>query len=86
MRACHLRDAFFVADGAGIIILRPPTNHLFRMRLQHTKLPFLALLALVLASVSAPAQNRVLDLDGTGDYVSLPPAGFTNFHQATIKA
>jgi signal transduction histidine kinase/CheY-like chemotaxis protein/ligand-binding sensor domain-containing protein len=32
------------------------------------------------------APNRVLDLDGTGDHVRLPSAGFTNFHQATIEA
>ena len=32
------------------------------------------------------APNRVLDLDGRGDWVELPPAGFTNFHQATIEA
>ena len=34
----------------------------------------------------APPSNRVLDLDGTGDFVRLPPAGFTNFQQATIEA
>jgi signal transduction histidine kinase/CheY-like chemotaxis protein/ligand-binding sensor domain-containing protein len=34
----------------------------------------------------APPPNRVLDLDGSGDYVTLPPAGFTNFNQATIEA
>jgi len=34
----------------------------------------------------APPPNRVLDLDGTGDYVRLAQAGFTNFHQATIEA
>src|SRR5258708_24970183 len=34
----------------------------------------------------APSPNRVLDLDGTGDYVRLPAAGYTNFHQATIEA
>ena len=30
--------------------------------------------------------SRVLELDGAGDYVRLPPAGFTNFHQSTIEA
>jgi len=39
-----------------------------------------------LHSQPAPPPNRVLDLDGAGDYVRLPPAGFTNFHQATIEA
>ena len=34
----------------------------------------------------APPPNRVLDLDGRGDWARLPPAGFTNFHQATIEA
>jgi hypothetical protein len=38
-----------------------------------------------MATAQAPA-NRVLDLDGNGDWVRLPPAGFTNFHQATIEA
>ena len=40
-----------------------------------------------IALVGQPAiPNRVLDLDGTGDYVRLPPGGFTNLHQATIEA
>jgi len=39
-----------------------------------------------LRSQPTPPPNHVLDLDGQGDYVSLPPAGFTNFHQATIEA
>jgi signal transduction histidine kinase/CheY-like chemotaxis protein/ligand-binding sensor domain-containing protein len=37
-------------------------------------------------SPPASGPNRVLDLDGSGDWVRLPPAGFTNFHQATIEA
>ena len=50
------------------------------------------LLALLLSPPStlhsqpAPPPNRVLDFDGSGDYVRLPPAGFTNFHQSTIEA
>ncbi|MGI8603642.1 MAG: response regulator [Verrucomicrobiales bacterium] len=34
----------------------------------------------------APLPNRVLELDGTGDYVRLPPEGFAGFQQATIEA
>src|SRR5262249_51259182 len=30
--------------------------------------------------------NRVLDLVDVNSYMRLPPAGFTNFHQATIEA
>jgi signal transduction histidine kinase/CheY-like chemotaxis protein/ligand-binding sensor domain-containing protein len=42
---------------------------------------------ILLSQPGAPLPpNRVLDLDGSGDWVSLPPAGFTNFHQATIEA
>src|SRR5439155_14938683 len=33
----------------------------------------------------APPPNRVLDLDGTGDYVRLPSFAFTNLSQATIE-
>jgi signal transduction histidine kinase/CheY-like chemotaxis protein/ligand-binding sensor domain-containing protein len=55
-------------------------------------LPFVIPLLLFLAQASTlhaqpvPPPNRVLDLDGSGDHVRLPPAGFTNFHQATIEA
>ncbi len=41
---------------------------------------------LVSLAAQPVAPNRVLDLDGTGDWVELPPAGFTNFHQATVEA
>src|SRR5205823_4155403 len=56
---------------------------------------WLAAFGLVLALMSAPsnlhpqpasAPNRVLDLDGTGDYVQLPGFVFTNLSQATIEA
>jgi signal transduction histidine kinase/CheY-like chemotaxis protein/ligand-binding sensor domain-containing protein len=55
---------------------------------QISVLGFLLLLsqALTLHSQPAPPPNRVLDLAGAGDWVRLPPAGFTNFHQATIEA
>jgi len=40
----------------------------------------------MLLAAPVPDSNHVLDLDGAGDWVRLPPAGFTNFHQATIEA
>src|SRR6185436_7170405 len=40
----------------------------------------------ILHSQPAPPPNRVLDLDGQGDYVRLPAAGFTNLAQATVEA
>ena len=51
-------------------------------------LTFLILLlpTLLRAQAPAPPPNRVLDLDGVGDYVKLPPAGFAKFEQATIEA
>ena len=49
-------------------------------------LSFALLLSVPSTVHSQPAPpNRVLDLDGTGDWVELPPAGFTNLHQATIE-
>lgn len=36
--------------------------------------------------LSVHGQNRVLDLDGEGDFMRLPPAGFTNFQHATVEA
>jgi signal transduction histidine kinase/CheY-like chemotaxis protein/ligand-binding sensor domain-containing protein len=39
-----------------------------------------------LNSQPASPPNRVLDLDGQGDWMRIPQAGFTNFHQATIEA
>jgi hypothetical protein len=53
--------------------------------------PVLWLLLSLLEAFSLHAQpaapsNRVLNLDGAGAWVELPPAGFTNFHQATIEA
>ncbi len=44
------------------------------------------MLGAFLLAQPSPPPNHVLDLDGAGDYVTLPPAGFTNFHQATIEA
>jgi len=38
-----------------------------------------------LTGAGAAAQNRVLDLDGTRDYVQLPGFVFTNLSQATIE-
>lgn len=39
-----------------------------------------------LLAVSSPAQNRVLELDGNGSYVELPPNIFQNLTEATIEA
>lgn len=52
-------------------------------------LPLTILLFLpTLLHAQAPAAppNRVLDLDGSGDYVRLPSKGFAKFQQATIEA
>src|SRR5262245_62092732 len=43
-------------------------------------------LAFPLSAQPAPPPNRVLDLDGRGDYVRLPATGFSNWQQATIEA
>jgi signal transduction histidine kinase/CheY-like chemotaxis protein/ligand-binding sensor domain-containing protein len=43
--------------------------------------------ALLVAQPAAPPSgNFVLDLGGDRGHVRLPPAGFTNFHEATIEA
>ena len=46
--------------------------------------------ALVALLCAAPAQaagpNRVLDLDGDGDFVELPADIFTDLQQATVEA
>jgi len=46
---------------------------------------WLALAAALLASPLTLAQNRVLDLDGNGSYVELPPNIFTNLTEATVE-
>jgi hypothetical protein len=47
---------------------------------------FLAALGLgALAITSCPAQNRVLELDGNGSYVELPPNIFNNLTEATVE-
>ena len=43
------------------------------------------ILALVLASNMASAQNQVLKLDGNGSYVELPPNIFKELTQATVE-
>ena len=47
---------------------------------------FLSLILVVLFSVGASAQNKVLELDGFGSYVELPPDIFTNLTEATVEA
>ena len=51
-------------------------------------LTFLLLFLPALLHAQAPAAppNRILELDGDGDYVRLPPEGFAKFEQATIEA
>ncbi len=47
---------------------------------------FLAALGIgTLAIISSPAQNRVLELDGNGSYVELPPNIFRNLTEATVE-
>ncbi len=43
-------------------------------------------LLLCLAATAAPAQNRVLELDGTGAHVELPAAVFDSLREATVEA
>jgi concanavalin A-like lectin/glucanase superfamily protein len=48
---------------------------------------FLSLFLVVLFSAgAASAQNKVLELDGFGSYVELPPDIFTNLTEATVEA
>ncbi|HEU0040454.1 MAG TPA: LamG-like jellyroll fold domain-containing protein [Verrucomicrobiae bacterium] len=42
-------------------------------------------LGVLLACDVAPAQNKVLELDGFGSYVELPPNIFTNLTEATVE-
>jgi hypothetical protein len=42
-------------------------------------------LAILMAGNFALAQNRVLELDGNGSYVELPPDIFTNLTEATVE-
>ena len=48
------------------------------MRQHNGKITFLAVLTVVFVSVSVPAQNRVLDLDGANGFVELPAKLFAN--------
>jgi hypothetical protein len=45
----------------------------------------LALILGALTSGAAPAQNRVLELDGNGSYVELPPNIFRDLTEATVE-
>ncbi|MFO1513905.1 MAG: LamG domain-containing protein [Verrucomicrobiota bacterium] len=56
----------------------------FRRRLFHPGW-LLAMLVSMLAVVSSPAQNRVLELDGNGSYVELPNNIFQNLTEATVE-
>lgn len=44
-----------------------------------------ALMLMMLVAGVGSAQNRVLELDGNGSYVELPPNLFTNLNQATVE-
>ena len=46
---------------------------------------WLALVALLFTSQLTLSQNRVLELDGNGSYVELPPNVFTNLTEATVE-
>lgn len=46
---------------------------------------WLAIFLGLLATTTAPAQNKVLELDGAGSYVELPPDIFKNLTQATVE-
>ena len=46
---------------------------------------WLILLAVLLTANIAWAQNKVLELDGNGSYVELPPNIFTNLTEATVE-
>src|SRR5882724_13575286 len=51
------------------------------------RLVLLFSLAILLSNISiAFAQNRVLELDGTGGYVELPPNIFNDLDEATVEA
>ena len=54
-------------------------------RLRKVLLQFGLLAWLVLLTPFAPAQNRVLELDGNGSYVELPPNIFRSLTQATVE-
>src|SRR5690349_3263240 len=43
------------------------------------------LVAVPPSSIAQPQTNRVLELDGNGSYVLLPPNIFTNLTQATVE-
>jgi len=47
---------------------------------------FIALAVSVFTLVPLQAQDRVLQLNGNGDYVELPAGAFTNLESATIEA
>ena len=46
---------------------------------------WLVILTLLLAANISPAQNKVLQLDGNGSYVELPPNIFNDLTQATVE-
>lgn len=45
----------------------------------------IGILFVLLTASAAPAQNKVLELDGAGSYVELPPDLFKNLTQATVE-
>jgi len=46
----------------------------------------IAVLAPLAAPTGTPAQNQILELDGTGAHVELPVAAFENLREATVEA
>jgi signal transduction histidine kinase/CheY-like chemotaxis protein/ligand-binding sensor domain-containing protein len=47
--------------------------------------PFILVIGLLFGLSGFAAENRVLELDGDGDYVELPPNIFTNLTEATVE-
>src|SRR6266849_1671075 len=49
------------------------------------RLSLLLFIGLLAVAAHAPAQNRVLQLDGNGSYVELPPNIFNDLTEATVE-
>lgn len=61
-------------------------RYIFARMKSRVELPFwLVVVAVLLTAPLAPAQNRVLELDGNGSYVELPPNIFRSLTQATVE-
>ena len=54
-------------------------------RLEKCRSLCFSLARVFICTAGASAQNRVLELDGDGSYVELPPNVFTNLDEATVE-